>query len=120
NLSSGNVTSTVVTPFAVGDGITTCPDSARPLTVPSTLNVSGPQRPDPSPSTRNVDEADSTTAVSASGKLFSSLGVEADSQSVGSVSYHATSVPGLGHQAGERKSVRVGVVVFFANDGPIE
>ena len=119
NRPGGNVTSTLVVWLDPDGVITTCPDTTAPDHEPFGKNVSGPHLPDPSPSTRNVADEDSRTAFSASGKLFESLGDGFEAQSVGSSSYQATGRPSWKLHVGEWKSVRVGIVVFFAMAGRI-
>src|SRR5699024_11035996 len=90
-----------------------------PDTEPSLLNVNGPQRPLPSHLTSNVDDADTKVDGSALGKSLESPGAEPDCQSVDKVEMNAVDSPAYTLKFGVRKSVRVGVVVFFARDGVI-
>src|SRR5699024_4827515 len=76
-------------------------------------------RPLPSPLTSNVDDADTKVDGSALGKSLESPGSEPDCQSVGKVEMNAVDSPAYTLKFGVRKSVRVGVVVFFARDGVI-
>src|SRR5699024_9893614 len=96
--------------------IATCPLTMSPDMTPFRPIVSGPQCPDPSPCTRNVPDADSRTDDSASGKSLLSAGLLPAAQPALSAFKYATACPSRSTDPTLWKSVRVGVVVFFAKD----
>src|SRR5699024_11748461 len=82
--------------------------------VPFECHVIGPQWPAPSPPTSNMRLAERRVDGSASGKSFVSDGAGPAAQPVGRDSKYATACPSRSADPKSWKSVRVGVVVFFA------